>query len=165
MTSLSRTVPLFLSLILGMGEFALLLLPLTSFVYKDFAQSPSKMKATFSEVREQYPEHKLVACMELHTFSSLTEEFLKQYAGCMDCADIPIVFFDPHAVALKKLPSLHAEAVSKAFDNDKMEVFDDSNKLKTRLLNENNYNTVFLLMSSGNFGGIDVDAWGRELAD
>ena len=134
-------------------------------VYKDFAHSPSKLKATISAVREQYPEHKLVACMELHTFSSLTEEFLKQYAGCMDCADIPIVFFDPHAVAHKKLPPLHAEAVSKAFDNDKMEVFDDSNKLKTRLLNENHYNTVFLLMSSGNFGGIDVDAWGRELAD
>ncbi len=134
-------------------------------VYKDFAHSPSKLKATISAVREQYPNHKLVACMELHTFSSLTEEFLRQYAGCMDSADIPVVFFDPHAVAHKKLPPLHAEAVAKSFANDNIEVFDDSNKLKERILREDKENTVFLLMSSGNFGGIDVDAWGRELAD
>ena len=133
-------------------------------VYKDFAHSPSKLKATISAVREQYPNHKLVACMELHTFSSLTEEFLRQYAGCMDCADIPVVFFDPHAVAHKKLPPLHADAVANSFANDKIEVFDDSNKLKERILSEDKENTVFLLMSSGNFGGINVDEWGKELA-
>jgi UDP-N-acetylmuramate: L-alanyl-gamma-D-glutamyl-meso-diaminopimelate ligase len=73
-------------------------------VFKDFAHSPSKLKATVDAVREQFPNRKLIACMELHTFSSLSENFLDQYAGCMDAADRALVFYDPHAVQLKRLP-------------------------------------------------------------
>ncbi|MCQ2286001.1 MAG: Mur ligase domain-containing protein [Bacteroidales bacterium] len=133
-------------------------------VYKDFAHSPSKLSATIKAVREQYPDRKLVACMELHTFSSLTEEFLRQYAGCMDVADVPIVFFDPHAVAHKKLPPLHSDVVARSFANPQIEVIDDSEILRHRLLKEDNKNAAFLLMSSGNYAGINVDEWGKEIA-
>lgn len=124
--------------------------------YKDFAHSPSKLKATLTAVREQYPDKKLVACMELHTFSSLTEEFLKQYAGCMDNADIPIVFFNPEAVKHKKLPPISAEKVLNSFQNKNLQVFDDSLNLQKKILSINSLNTVFLFMSSGNFNKISL---------
>lgn len=124
--------------------------------YKDFAHSPSKLKATITAVREQYPDKKLVACMELHTFSSLTEEFLQQYAGCMDNADIPIIFFNPEAVKHKKLPPISAEKILNSFQNKNLQVFDNSLNLKEKILSINSLNTVFLFMSSGNFDKINL---------
>lgn len=124
--------------------------------YKDFAHSPSKLKATINAVREQYPDKKLVACMELHTFSSLTEEFLQQYAGCMDNADIPIIFFNPEAVKHKKLPPISAKKILNSFQNKNLQVFDNSLNLKEKILSINSLNTVFLFMSSGNFDKINL---------
>lgn len=124
--------------------------------YKDFAHSPSKLKATITAVREQYPDKKLVACMELHTFSSLTEEFLQQYAGCMDNANIPIIFFNPEAVKHKKLPPISAEKILDSFQNKNLQVFDNSLNLKEKILSINSLNTVFLFMSSGNFDKINL---------
>lgn len=131
-------------------------------VYKDFAHAPSKLRATIGAVREQYPDRKLIACMELHTFSSLTAEFLQQYAGCMDCADVPIVYFNPHALSLKKLPPLDKSQVKEAFKNDKIQVFDDSGQLFNMVKSiaadceKQGQKYCLLMMSSGNFDGLDL---------
>ena len=124
-------------------------------VYKDFAHSPSKLKATTMAVKEQFPDRKLVACMELHTFSSLTKEFLLQYKGAMDEADLAIVFFSPHAIALKRLPAITEEMVLEAFGNKNIRVYTDSEILYRDLLELNWHNANLLMMSSGNFNGID----------
>lgn len=130
-------------------------------VYKDFAHSPSKLNATIDAVREQYPNHKLVACMELHTFSSLSETFLSQYRHVMDKADTAIIFFEHKAVEHKKLPPITKEMVYDAFARRDLEVFNETEILQEYLLKEKQRDTVFLLMSSGNFGGIVFE----ELAD
>lgn len=132
-------------------------------VYKDFAHSPSKLKATVEAVREQFPDRKLVACMELHTFSSLTRKFLAEYSGAMDMADEAIVYFDPHAIALKKLPSIDSQMVFDAFGRQDLEVYRESNLLNDRLLCKIEEKSVFLLMSSGNFGGINVDELAKKI--
>lgn len=131
-------------------------------VYKDFAHSPSKLKATIAAVREQFPTRHLIACMELHTFSSLTEEFLKQYDGAMREADEAIVYFSPEAIALKKLPPITAEMIMKAFGRDDLTVFSDSSAMKEKLMQINPENTVLLMMSSGNFNGINVNELGEK---
>lgn len=125
-------------------------------IYKDFAHSPSKLKATLTAVSEQYPDKQIVACMELHTFSSLTEEFLRQYAGCMNTADIPIVYFNPEAVKHKKLPPISTHKIYESFQNSKLEIFDNSSILKDKILSINSIDTVFLFMSSGNFDKINL---------
>ena len=132
-------------------------------VYKDFAHSPSKLKATINAVREQYPDRKLVACMELHTFSSLTEEFLRQYAHAMDEADTAMVYYSPTAVAHKKLPPIHPEAIYEAFQRKDLQVFNDSEKMKNALLSADWRNAVLLLMSSGNFDGINLNQFGEKI--
>ena len=126
-------------------------------VYKDFAHAPSKLKATISAMKEQYPSRRLVACMELHTFSSLTEVFLSQYAGSMDVADVAVVYFNPHAVEHKKLPPLDSQRVLQAFENDSIKVYTDSNQLKADIVAMDWINANLLLMSSGNFDGVDFN--------
>ncbi len=132
-------------------------------VYKDFAHSPSKLKATINAVREQYPDRKLVACMELHTFSSLTEEFLQQYAHAMDEADVAMVYYSPAAVQHKKLPAIHPEMIFKAFEREDLQVFNDSEKLQKALLETDWHKSVLLLMSSGNFDGINLNQFGEKI--
>lgn len=132
-------------------------------LYKDFAHAPSKLRATIAAVREQYPAHRLAACMELHTFSSLTSEFLRQYAGTMDQADEAIVYYSQHALQLKKLPDLDPAAVQAAFANPQVKVFTDSQLVVEELKKETTQNTVFLMMSSGNFDGIDFAKLADEL--
>jgi UDP-N-acetylmuramate: L-alanyl-gamma-D-glutamyl-meso-diaminopimelate ligase len=132
-------------------------------VYKDFAHSPSKLKATTLAVKEQFPECKLVACMELHTFSSLTKEFLLQYQGAMDEADVPIVFFSPHAIALKRLPAITEEMVLEAFGNKNIRVYTDSEVLYNDLIAMNWHNANLLMMSSGNFHGIDFGLLAKKV--
>ena len=136
----------------------------TCAVYKDFAHAPSKLRATIHAMREQYPDRKLVACMELHTFSSLTQEFLQQYRGTMDEADVRCVYFSQHALQLKKLPPLDPEAVKAAFGGN-VEVYTDSKKLVECViaLMRNCVNENLLMMSSGNFDGIDFAALADEI--
>jgi len=126
-------------------------------VFKDFAHSPSKLKATVEAVREQYPDRELVACMELHTFSSLSEDFLDQYAGCMDPADRAIVFFDPHAVQLKRLPPIPPERIQRAFGRADVQVLSDPIAVMGAV-RPGKEKAVLLMMSSGNFGGLDLQA-------
>ncbi len=132
-------------------------------VFKDFAHSPSKLKATTTAVKQQFPDRQLVGCIELHTYSSLSEKFLSHYKGCMDAVDIPKVYFNPHTLKLKRLPGITKEQVKKAFANSGIEVYTDSDKLLNDLLAMNWKNKNLLMMSSGNFDGINFNDLGRKV--
>lgn len=133
----------------------------SSVFYFDFAHSPSKLKATTKAVKDQYKNKKVIACMELHTFSSLKKEFLAHYEHAMDAADLPYVYFNPHTIEHKKLESINPEEVKAAFKNDKVKVFTESSKLMEELKKLKGDNVVFLMMTSGNFDGVKME----ELAD
>jgi UDP-N-acetylmuramate: L-alanyl-gamma-D-glutamyl-meso-diaminopimelate ligase len=126
-------------------------------IFKDFAHSPSKLKATTEAVREQFPSRKLIACMELHTFSSLNAEFLEEYKGSMEGADNAFVYYNPHTVEHKKLSPITSEQVRNAFGSQNVEVFNDSGKLLTALQQEEWNNSTLLMMSSGNFDGLKYE--------
>jgi UDP-N-acetylmuramate: L-alanyl-gamma-D-glutamyl-meso-diaminopimelate ligase len=134
-----------------------------STIFKDFAHSPSKLMATLKAVKEQYPDKQLVACMELHTFSSLSQEFLSHYKGCMDAADRAIVYFNPHAIQLKKLPQLTVDQVRDGFANKNLEVYTDSDKLEQCLIEEDWHHKNLLMMSSGDFDGLDMNALAKKI--
>ena len=126
--------------------------------YRDFAHAPSKLKATLDAVREAYPNHRLIACFELHTYSSLNEKFLSEYSGSMNAADDAIVYFSHHALSLKRLPELETETVKKYFQQGSLEAIADKSILEAKvsqLVNDANQPVCLLLMSSGTFDGID----------
>jgi UDP-N-acetylmuramate: L-alanyl-gamma-D-glutamyl-meso-diaminopimelate ligase len=129
----------------------------TSAIYKDFAHSPSKLKATSSAMKKQFENRKLVACMELHTFSSLNEEFLQQYKGSMDKPDTAIVYFSPNAISHKKLEPITKQQVHSAFNREDLLVFTDSEKLKYYLKSQNWNNQNLLMMSSGTFDALNIE--------
>jgi UDP-N-acetylmuramate: L-alanyl-gamma-D-glutamyl-meso-diaminopimelate ligase len=131
--------------------------------YKDFAHSPSKLKATTDAVKKQFPERKLVACMELHTFSSLTEEFLNEYKGAMNLADVAMVYYNPHTIAHKKLKEITKTQVLKAFDRPDLKVMTESKEVTEYLASIEWKNKVLLMMSSGNFDGVDFKELGASL--
>ncbi|MGZ4048509.1 MAG: UDP-N-acetylmuramate--L-alanine ligase [Bacteroidia bacterium] len=132
-------------------------------MYKDFAHSPSKLKATTQAVKKQFPNRKLIACMELHTFSSLTEEFLKEYKGSMELADEAIVYFNQHTIEHKKLKPITEEQVKNAFGGNNIRVITNSNQLLDELLKMDFKNKNLLMMSSGNFDGIDFKELGEKI--
>ena len=131
--------------------------------YKDFAHSPSKLKATVNAVRERYPNKKLIACMELHTFSSLMADFLPQYKGCMAEADLAFVYFNPKVIEHKRLTPITAEEVQEAFGTENVEVFTESEALQDKLRSLSYENTALLMMSSGTFDGINVKEFAEQL--
>lgn len=131
--------------------------------FKDFAHSPSKLKATVNAVKSQFPERQLIACMELHTFSSLTEDFLPQYAACMEQADMAFVYYNPEVIQHKRLKEIDPEQVKKAFGGNNLEVFTDSAALQTKLRSLNYDNTALLFMTSGNFSGVNLAEFAEEL--
>ena len=126
-------------------------------IYKDFAHSPSKLKASISAVKSQFPDRKLVAVMELHTFSSLNKDFLREYAGAMDEADDAIVFIDNKTFYQKRLKPYSESIVKQSFDNINLIFFNNFEILERFLNNINLKDKNLLLMSSGNFGGIDLN--------
>jgi len=132
-------------------------------VYKDFAHSPSKLKATIEAVKSQFEERKLVACIELHTFSSLNKNFLLQYADTMIQADNPIVYIDEKTFQQKKIIPFAEIDVRTAFNNDRITFFNNADALEQYLRGLDFTNTNLLLMSSGNFGGMDLVKLAREL--
>jgi len=134
-----------------------------SVVYKDFAHSPSKLKATTAAVQTQFPDRELVACMELHTFSSLNSDFLKEYKGSMNTADRAIVYYNEHTIAHKKLAPISPEQVKEAFGNPHLEVYTDADQLFEMLRKIKWSSRNLLLMSSGNFDGVDINAFGEAL--
>lgn len=131
--------------------------------YKDFAHSPSKLRATINAVREQYPTMKLVAAMELHTFSSLMANFLPQYNGCMGEADTAFVYFNPKVVEHKRLTPITKEEVAQAFATPNVRVFTDSAELQAALRQQDYHNTALLMMSSGTFDGMNIPEFEKEL--
>ena len=131
--------------------------------YKDFAHSPSKLKATVNAVRERYPEKRLVACMELHTFSSLMADFLPQYKGCMAEADVAYVYFNPKVIEHKRLTPITAEEVREAFGTQNVEVFTESEALQAKLRSLEYKNTALLMMSSGTFDGMNIKEFATQL--
>lgn len=134
-------------------------------IYTDFAHAPSKLEATINAVKKQYPARRLVACIELHTFSSLSKAFLSHYRGTMDKADLPIVYFSPHALALKKLPPITLEDIQAAFNTDGLLVFNDPDALKAHLLDQDWHDSNLLMMSSGNYDGIDLKGLGKSILE
>jgi UDP-N-acetylmuramate: L-alanyl-gamma-D-glutamyl-meso-diaminopimelate ligase len=132
-------------------------------VYKDFAHSPSKLTATTAALKEQYPARKLVAVMELHTYSSLNKDFLSEYKGSMKEADVPIVFFNSHALSIKGLPPISANDVKGEFDQNNVQVFTKGSDLKEYLSKQNWQETNLLMMSSGNFDGLDLNELASEI--
>ena len=129
----------------------------TAVAYKDFAHSPSKVQATTQAVKKQYPDKKLVACLELHTYSSLNAAFLTEYQGALDAADTAVVFYSPDAVAIKKLEEISKEQIEQAFKRDDLIVYTNPAEFKSFLTAQNFNESVLLLMSSGNYGGLDFN--------
>lgn len=126
-------------------------------LFKDFAHSPSKVRATTTAVREQYPDKTLVACLELHTYSSLNADFLKLYEDSLSEADIASVFYSPEAVAIKQLESLTEEQIADAFGRKDLKVYTEPSDFGTFIAGLNLDNMAILMMSSGNYGGLDLD--------
>lgn len=124
-------------------------------VYKDFAHSPSKVKATSEAVKEQYPQRKLIACLELHTYSSLNAGFLEEYEGALDAADEAVVFYSPDAVKIKGLEEVTADQIAQAFNREDIKIFTDPKTFQAYLFGQDFENSALLLMSSGNYGGLD----------
>lgn len=132
-------------------------------VYLDFAHSPSKLEATVKALQKQFSRRKLVACMELHTFSSLTAEFLNEYKGTMKDVDVPIVFFNPETIKHKKLPEITTNQVLESFDDNRLTVFNITEELVKYLKSLNWTDKNLLMMSSGNFSGIDFKEFANEI--
>ena len=128
-----------------------------SHIYKDFAHSPSKVKATVNAVKNQFEEHKVIACFELHTFSSLNSDFINEYKDTLNRADESIVYFSKTTLESKKMQKIDIKDIVNAFNNSDLLVFDDALKLKEYLFSLNYNKSVLLMMSSGNFGNIQFD--------
>ena len=131
--------------------------------YRDFAHAPSKVKATMEAVKNQFPHKTLIAVLELHTYSSLNEAFLKEYKGVLADADWAAVFYSRHALELKRMPELSREAVSEGFDKKDLAVLNERSELEDWLYSNNYKNAVVVFMSSGNYDGLDTEAFARQI--
>ncbi|PUZ27230.1 UDP-N-acetylmuramate: L-alanyl-gamma-D-glutamyl-meso-diaminopimelate ligase [Chitinophaga costaii] len=134
-----------------------------SVIYRDFAHAPSKVKATIQATQHQFPDRKLIAVLELHTYSSLNKDFLGEYAGAMDKADVPVVYFSKHALELKRLPDLDPALIKAGFHNERLVVISDKAALQTFLDAQSYKNANLLLMSSGTYDGLDIAALKNKL--
>ncbi len=126
-------------------------------IFRDFAHAPSKLSASAQAVKEQFPDRKLLACFELHTYSSLNAAFLTQYHSCLKNCEIAIVYFNPHTLSLKRLPNLEKDQIKAAFCDQNLHVFDDKQEMLAYILQSASPFQNVLLMSSGNFDGLDIE--------
>jgi UDP-N-acetylmuramate: L-alanyl-gamma-D-glutamyl-meso-diaminopimelate ligase len=132
--------------------------------YRDFAHAPSKVKATIEALKNQFPDRTIIAALELHTYSSLSAAFLSEYKGSMDKADRPLVFFSRHALELKRLPDLSSDEVKKGFGKEGLEVAGTREELEAWLTRQDYNQAVLAFMSSGNYDGLDVQAFSNRIA-
>jgi UDP-N-acetylmuramate: L-alanyl-gamma-D-glutamyl-meso-diaminopimelate ligase len=132
-------------------------------IFKDFAHAPSKLKASTQAVKEQFPEQTLIACIELHTFSSLNKDFLTQYNDTFNSADESIVYFNPEVVENKKLEMISEEDIKSAFNNPNLIIFTNSKQLVEYITSKDLNNSNLLMMSSGNFDGVNLEEFAREI--
>ena len=126
-------------------------------IFKDFAHSPSKVSATTKAVKEQYSNRTVLACLELHTYSSLNAEFLEQYNGALNYADKAVVFYSPQAVKIKQLEEVTFQQIANAFKREDLIIFTNPKDFKEFLFTQNLEKTAVVLMSSGNYGGLDFN--------
>jgi len=131
-------------------------------IYRDFAHAPSKVKATIQAVKQQFPDRDLIAVLELHTYSSLNKDFLNEYKGSMEMADKAVVFYSRHALELKRMPELPAEKIYNGFSKQELLVIDEKKDLENWLMKQSYKNTNLLLMSSGNYDGMDILTFVKE---
>ena len=132
-------------------------------VYRDFAHAPSKVKATIEALKQQYPSRKLIGILELHTFSSLNEQFMNEYNGALSKADIAIVFYSKHALEIKRLPDLPIEKIKEGFNQPGLLVMNDKKILEEWLETNDFTNSNIVLMSSGNYDGIDMLTFAKRI--
>jgi UDP-N-acetylmuramate: L-alanyl-gamma-D-glutamyl-meso-diaminopimelate ligase len=131
-------------------------------IYRDFAHAPSKVKASIQAVKQQFPNRELIAVLELHTFSSLNSEFMTEYRGSMEQADKAVVFYTPHALELKRMPPLPPEKIFQGFSKDGLIILNNKEDLSNWLSGQNYHNRNLLLMSSGNYDGMDMLTFARD---
>jgi UDP-N-acetylmuramate: L-alanyl-gamma-D-glutamyl-meso-diaminopimelate ligase len=132
-------------------------------IYRDFAHAPSKVKATMEAVKRQFPERQLIAVLELHTYSSLNEQFLTQYRGAMEQADKGVVFYSRHALELKRLPELPKDKIVAGFGKEGLVVLNEKEELLAWLTQQSYKNVNLLLMSSGNYDGLDIVTFANQI--
>ena len=132
-------------------------------MYRDFAHAPSKVKATMLAMKEQFPDHQLIAVLELHTYSSLNASFMKEYKGVMDPADKAVVFYSAHALELKRMPPLDPDHVKSGFETKGLIVINSAHELSQWLRAQTYEKTNLLLMSSGNYDGLDIATFAKEI--
>ena len=125
-------------------------------VYLDFAHSPSKVTATVKAFRQQFPDRNIIACLELHTFSSLNKEFLPLYKNSLDPADSAIVFYDPEVIMHKKLPMLYPDQIQSAFNRENLIVIQNRENIEPEIMKLKSKNSLLLIMTSGNLSGLDI---------
>jgi UDP-N-acetylmuramate: L-alanyl-gamma-D-glutamyl-meso-diaminopimelate ligase len=126
-------------------------------LFRDFAHAPSKLKATVKAVRERYASRKIIAVFELHTYSSLQENFIEHYANSLDAADVKILFLDENALKIKNKQDLDAHWLIEQFADDTISVYKHVEALRDKINKELTDNCVVLLMSSGSFAGMTAD--------
>jgi UDP-N-acetylmuramate: L-alanyl-gamma-D-glutamyl-meso-diaminopimelate ligase len=132
-------------------------------IFRDFAHAPSKLEATTNAAKTLHPQRRLIACYELHTFSSLNKDFLPQYADKMRDADVAVVFYSPHTLEIKRLPMISEEEIRQAFDREDLLIFTEKENLENFLMSQNWYQSNLLMMSSGTFGGCDLNEIAQNL--
>lgn len=131
--------------------------------YRDFAHAPSKVRATIEALKNQFPDKTLIAVLELHTYTSLNQAFMKEYKGVMDAADWAAVFFSKHALELKRMPELPKEAVVQGFGKKGLAVLNEKKELEDWLYSNNYKNAIVVFMSSGNYDGLDTEAFAKRI--
>jgi UDP-N-acetylmuramate: L-alanyl-gamma-D-glutamyl-meso-diaminopimelate ligase len=137
----------------------------TTIFYRDFAHAPSKVKATIDAAKAQFPNKKLIGVLELHTYSSLNEAFMKEYNGALQGADEAAVFYSRHALDLKRMPDLKKEIVESGFNKSGLAVINERNKLETWLAERDFSSAIVLFMSSGNYDGFDAIAFSKKITE
>ena len=135
----------------------------STIVYRDFAHAPSKVTATIEAMKQQYPDRQLIAVLELHTYSSLNREFMAEYKGALDKADKAAVFYSKHALELKRMPELPKEIVTEGFAKKGLEVITDKDELDQWLKDQHYENANLVLMSSGNYDGLDIGKFAESV--
>ena len=133
--------------------------------FRDFAHAPSKVKATIEAVKNQFPDRTFIAVLELHTYSSLNEAFMKEYRGVMDKADLAAVFYSKHALELKRMPDLPRKVVEEGFGKKGLAVLNEKSELKDWLYSNDYKNSVVVFMSSGNYDGLDTEDFAKRITE
>ena len=130
---------------------------LDTIIFKDFAHSPSKLKATTEAVRKQFPNRKLISYFELHTYSSLNPLFLEKYKDTLKCSNECYIYYSEKNMRIKRLEPIDSELIIKSFNHSNLTVIDNYEELNKKIYDLDLSNSVLLMMSSGKFGGLDID--------